>query len=224
MKVSSKRNSNEALIQKNLPLNQIIARNLQQLAKMNGLSEAEIARKIDCPPQTLNRMFRGQTSDPKISIIRRLSNLFEIPISNLLSENLSAGFDNYKMLPLLEWEELSEIDDLAKLTSKDTSRNWQPVSNEISDGAFLLKSMKSMASRFPYGTIFVIEPNMQPIDGDIIIIHFRKNNIFTARELIIDGPEWKLRNISGEQESLTYQGSEHKIIGVVVEKRFFQTR
>lgn len=202
----------------------VIAKNLQYLAKKSGFNEAEIARKIDCPPQTLNRMFRGLTADPKISIVRKLSSLFEIPISSLLSDNISTGFEKFKMLPLLEWEELSEINDLFALIKRNSQRSWQPVNLEISADAFLLKSKKSMSTRFPFGTIFIVEPHTQPIDGDIVIVHFHENNIFTARELIIDGPEWRLKNISGELESFTYKSSEHRIIGVVVEKRFFQSR
>jgi len=81
-----------------------------------------------------------------------------------------------------------------------------------------------MSPRFPVGTIFVIEPNIQPIDGDIIVVHFRKNNIFTARELIISGPEWELKNLSNETDSLTFQSTEHAIIGVALEKWFFESR
>lgn len=223
MKVISPNNKSAALSQNSESIGEIIAKNLQYLAKQSGMTEAEIAREIDCPPQTLNRIFRGQTSDPKISIIRKLSCLFEIPISNLLSENLSLGFENYKMLPLLEWEELSDLNNLEGLLKNNTTRKWQSVSIQVSNHAFLLKSKKSMAPRFPYITIFVIEPNIQPMDGDIIIVHFRKNNIYSARELIIDAPQWRLQSVAGEDKSI-YQSSEHKIIGVVIEKRYFQSR
>ncbi len=223
MKVISKGDKKDLSLKESESLGMTIARNLQYLTKQAGLTEAEIARRIDCPPQTLNRMFRGQTPDPKISIVRKLSSLFEIPISNLLSENLSLGIEKYKMLPLLEWEELSELGNLESLLKNNAHRNWQPVSVNASNSAFLLKSKKSMSPRFSYGTIFVIEQNIQPIDGDIIIVHFRKNNIFTARELIIDAPQWILQSISGEEKTL-YQSSEHKIIGIVIEKRFFQSR
>ena len=223
MNVISTHGKKDTFLTYNEPIGLIIARNLQYLAKRSGLTEAEIARKIDCPPQTLNRMFRGQTPDPKISVVRKLSSFFEIPISNLLSENLSLGYENYKMLPLLEWEELSELNNREELLKNNTRRNWQPISVEISNSAFLLKSKKSMAPRIPHVTIFVVEPNIQPIDGDIIIVHFRENNIFSARELIIDAPQWILQNISGEDKSV-YQSSEHNIIGIVIEKRFFQSR
>lgn len=187
------------------------------------MNEAEIARKIACSPQTLNRIFRGQMQDPKISIVRKLSSLFEIPISNLLSENLSLGLENFKMLPILEWEELSEVHQLETLLKNNNQRHWQPVSLTVSENAFLLKSKKSMSPRFPYITIFVIEPNRQPVDGDIVIVHFRNNNIYAARELIIDAPQWILQNITGDDKSY-YDHCEHKIIGVVVEKRFIQGR
>lgn len=202
----------------------VIAKNLQHLSNKSGLSEAEIARRIDCPPQTLNRIFRGQTSDPKISIVSRLSHLFEVPISNLLTDDLTSGYENYRVLPLLEWKELSNLDSFNSLVSDKAKRNWQPISIEVSDGAFLLASKKSMSSRFPQGTFFVIEPNIQPQDGDIVIVHFRQNNIFSARELIIDAPEWKLTNLTDDSGSICYQSSEHRIIGVVLEKRYFQSR
>ncbi|MCS5710673.1 helix-turn-helix domain-containing protein [Candidatus Berkiella aquae] len=223
MKDALKRTPKEKAKQE-VSFSSIIAKNLQHLSIRSGLSEAEIARRIDCPPQTLNRIFRGQTSDPKISIVSRLSQLFEVPISHLLSNDLTNDYGNYRVLPLLEWEELPDITHFNSLVSDKAKRSWQPVSIEVSENAFLLASKKSMYSRFPQGTFFVIDPNAQPQDGDIVIVHFRQNNIFSARELIIDAPEWKFNNLIDDTSSLCYQISEHVIIGVVLEKRYFQSR
>lgn len=224
MNVIAKNNRKKPSQHENEPVGVTIARNLQYLLKNHDLTEAELARRIDCSKATLNRIFRGVSSDPKISIVRKLADYFEVPTSFLFSENLSFGYEGYRPLPLLEWEELSELNNFTGLVSNKTSRSWQPINLEVSKNAFLLKATKSMSPRYPEGTVFVVDPDVQPIDGDIIIIHFRKNDIYTARELIIDAPRWQLQNIVGESKPVAYQSTEHKIVGVVVEKRLFQNR
>lgn len=206
------------------PIGVIISRNLRYLIQKSGLTEVEIARRIDCPMSTLNRMCRGKMADPKISIIRKLSSFFEVPVSTFFSETLSYDFEGYTLLPLLEWDELSDIDNFNKLVSSHTERTWQPVNIEVSKDSFLLRCKKSMSTKFPIGTIFVVDPDIQPIDGDTVILYFRDSNIYSARELIIDSPQWQLKSIHDDSPPIMYQASEHRIIGIVVEKRFFQSR
>jgi SOS-response transcriptional repressor LexA len=73
-----------------------------------------------------------------------------------------------------------------------------------------------MHSRFPVGTVFIIDPKEKPIDGDLVLIRFKNNESVSLRDLIIDSPHWQLLSIAQNAPSINYDVKEHEIIGVVL--------
>ena len=97
---------------------------------------------------------------------------------------------------------------------------WQPIAlastDSLSDTAYALESRPSMQSRFPIGTVFIIDPKEKPIDGDLVLIRFKNNDSVSLRDLIIDSPHWQLLSIALNTPSINYDVKEHEIIGIVV--------
>ena len=73
-----------------------------------------------------------------------------------------------------------------------------------------------MQPRFPFGTLFIIDQNESPRDGDVILIKMKLEKVLSLRELIIDSPKWQLQPIVSGSENLFFDATNHSIIGVVV--------
>lgn len=202
-----------------------IANNLRYLADKNGLHEAEICRRIGCPRPTLNRLFRGLTDDPKISLIKKLADLFNVPMSALVSDNLIKKGVNtdFHMLPTLDWDEVKSPQSINAALKKDIERHWVPVTSQLSEQSFALTTPIAFEPRFNRGTLFLVDPSATPIDGDILIIKDRGSNTVNAKILGIDPPKWKLYPLSGKKH-VFFKSDEHQVIGVVMEKRYSQER
>lgn len=210
---------------KKLTMVQTLAENINYLVANSGLTEAEASRQMGCPPQTLNRLSRAATPDPRISVLKTISDFFQVPISILLSEHLKneAITKEYTPIPVLEWEELDALRYFSKLTSSK-HRRWHPISIDVSAHTFALKTTRSMQPRYPYGSVFIIDPSVQPRDGDIVIVALPDKDTYIARELVIDVPHWWLKPVASEAKEIIFKSNKHTILGVVVEKHFFQPR
>jgi len=202
-----------------------LANNLKYLSTKHGIHEAEICRQIGCTVPTLNRVFRGINSDPKVSLVKKLAKLFNVPMSALLSENLIKNGINtdYLMIPTLEWEEAKNLKNISKSLTTEQNREWVPITCSISQNSFALKTTSAFEPRYASGTLFIVDPEAKPMDGDILIIKNRHENKVTAKILMVDPSKWKLFPLNSERYTL-FKSDEHQIIGVVMEKRFNQQR
>jgi len=72
-----------------------------------------------------------------------------------------------------------------------------------------------MQPRFPFGTTFIIKMD-NPIDGDLVLVRFKKDNSISLRELVIDSPNWQLNPIISGSKNILFNHLDHIIIGVVI--------
>ncbi len=165
-------------------------------------------------------MKNGETSDPRISTLKSISDYFNVSIDALIEPNTMAPneFINQSklvFLPVFDWESAKNKDKL-DLTQWQT---WIPVTigknEKISPNAFALDSRPSMYPRFLPGTIFILDPDLTPMDGDLVLVNLRDNNELTLRELSIDPPDWRLHPVTQSTATLNYSKESHEIIAIV---------
>ena len=84
---------------------------------------------------------------------------------------------------------------------------------------FALKSKVSTESRFPRGTIFIVDSKTKATDGDLIVVHYSETKESTLRELSIDGRAELLFSLS-ENSKPDKLDKSVKLIGVVMQSRF----
>ena len=202
-----------------------LSRNLASLMKRNQVTESDLARALDLPYNTVKRLISGFTTDPRISTLSLITQYFNVSMDALLGGNdptkvsVRSNDKAPRSVPILSWEDISNSDFLEILDFKNWE-SWQPIAlastDNLSDTAYALESRPSMQSRFPIGTIFVIDPEEKPIDGDLILIRFKENDSVSLRDLIIDSPHWQLLSIAQNTPSINYDVKTHEIIGIVV--------
>ncbi|PJD94266.1 MAG: peptidase S24 [Legionella sp.] len=198
-----------------------LSKNLLILMRQKGMNSNQLAHALDMPLMTLSRLLSGKTQDPRISTLKIIADYFKTPIDVLIKEEInpknSAIFNGNKTytLPKLTWENLPLLN-----TDFDFSQwnDWQSVSvsdNDIIDKkSFALESRRSMYPRFPQDTVFIIVPDLLPMDGDIILIRFKENNEYTLREILIDPPEKRLLPLIEGSKPILFNENAHEIMGI----------
>lgn len=202
---------------------QNIARNLKALIVASKVSELEIARALNTSVLTIRRIISGETEDPRISTLKSIADYFNISMDSLLDDNglrsINAMIKNKPtVIPILGWKTIEACESIEDIDLTGWNE-WYPIigaQNYISPSTFAIESRPSMQPRFPLGTLFVVNPDVAPMDSDLILIRMKQEKELSLRELIIDPPKWQLQPIVMGSETLYFDEKKHEILGVVV--------
>lgn len=204
-------------IKKVLP--NILAINLSKLLESHQITENDLAKNLDIPYNTINRIIRGLTTDPRISTLEQIANFFGVKLDFLLQAYANDQNSNNINIPLVNWDLVLNPDFLQEL-DRSQWKKWMPVAQLLDDTIsldkiFAIESTKSMQPRFPIGTTFIIQTNESPIDGDLILVRFKIDNSVSLRELVIDSPNWQLNPIIPGSKTILFNHTDHVIVGIV---------
>lgn len=205
-----------------------LADNLRALMKERDTSESGLAKHLNLPLMTIRRLTSGETVDPRISTLKLIADHFNVPIGYLIQDEhtprmaMLLNQTQPHFIPILNWQTLASIDSMNHF-NKTQWKNWHPISvseqHSLSKNAFALPSKATMQPRFPLGTLFVVDPDEKPMDGDLVIIKIK--NEISLRELTIDPPNKILKPIIQGSEPAPYIPSEHMIVGIIVLTMFY---
>lgn len=176
------------------------------------------------PQPTIQRLVAGTTLDPKLSTLTIIANYFSLTIDQLLGNYpisvLNSDF-SYKVhtAPIISWQHATQYKNFFENEEIKEWKEWLAVDIDIhSKLVFGLKTKPSMEPRFITGSILTIDPGKDPVDGDLVIVHYKDTLETTIREIILDGPKHEVCSITNQStEALT---GNIKLIGVVVQIRF----
>lgn len=202
---------------------EILSLSITNLLKEKGISENTLAKELNIPYNTIHRIITGATSDPRLSTLHQIATYFKVSIDSLVSEEVyyptSREDIPQEKTPLLSWDMLEDFNFHKKLNLLPHLK-WiatPPMGSVKKENViFALEATKSMQSRFPLGTTFIINYNEKPVDGDIVLVKFTKSNSSSLRELVTDPPQWQLVPITPGSQSIYFDENEHLIIGVVM--------
>jgi SOS-response transcriptional repressor LexA len=201
-----------------------LAKNLQMLLNEHQVTEGEIAQSLAIPVMTVRRLVSGETTDPRISTLKLMADYFNVSIDSLIEDNTSKSISLMsksmpQFVPILDWNTAMRIKSIKEIETKSW-KEWYPVilgdQTLLSNDAFALESRPSMQPRFPIGTLFIIDSNEIPNDGDIVLIKMKMSGELSLRELIIDSPRWQFQPVIAGSDTLFYDNSQHHIAGVVI--------
>ena len=201
----------------------VLSINLTNLLKKNKINENNLAKQLNIPYNTIHRIITGTTSDPRLSTLSQIASYFNVSIDELITNNIySSSLESSATqgkTPLLSWHMLKTVN-FQKKINLFPQLKWistPPMEGvEKDNNVFALEATKSMQSRFPLGTTFIINYDEKPVDGDIILVKFNASNSASLRELVTDPPRWQLLPIIPGSESIYFNENEHLIIGVVI--------
>ena len=197
---------------------------IRELLFKNDINVSELARAINLPQPTIQRLVSGKTVDPKLSTLTLIANHFSLTIDQLLGNATNNSLDNntaFKVCtaPIISWEQAAQFKKFLNSTQIKDWKDWIAVDINISSSIiFGLKTKPSMEPRFITGSILTIDTEKKPVDGDLVIVCYPDTIEATIREIILDGPKHEIRSITDKNtETLT---ENIKLIGIVVQTRY----
>ncbi len=211
----------KAKMHNNISFGETLSSNVQMLMSKKNITAAELSRQISVPRPTINKILYGMTEDPRASTLKAIADYFNLTIDELFSASLTFN-EKAKIatqaVPIISWEDC--IEHAVKVGNLDTAtwHDWIGC-DEVTLGAYALKSRPSMEEQFPKGTVLIIDISLTPRDGDYIVIHYPNTKEATLRQLSIDGMQTLLLPISqsGKIEPLD---KKVKLLGVLVKSIF----
>lgn len=200
---------------------EILARNIKKLISFSNMTEVELARRAVIPQPTLHKILSGDTSNPRISTIRLLANYFNISVDDLYGDNILEIIEKPKVhyIPIISWNDCIKG---TAYTHNLSSSNWQAwiITEVLGESMYALTSKPSMEPQFPRKTILIVNPAMTPIDGDLIVVHYKGTESATVRELSIDGPDKALISLNQKTKNANFLDENVTFLGVIIQTRF----
>ncbi len=119
-------------------------------------------------------------------------------------------------VPRLSWVSAGlfrEMDSAAHPTA------WDTPSEPMSAKAFSLRvEGDSMEPEFPHGCVIFVEPRMEPLNGDFVVVTVDDTHHATFKELVVDGPSRYLKPLNPRYPILPLT-PRARVCGVVREMR-----
>ncbi|MEM1244641.1 MAG: LexA family transcriptional regulator [Pseudomonadota bacterium] len=208
----------------------VICEILKTLMFKGGLKTAQLARKINVPQQTLQRIVSGVSPRPHPSTLLPIAKHFSITVEQLKGEEpipsleqpllQTAHKSKMHTIPLVSWEVLQDrgttpAHELASITMIQTDA-------KISVEAIALKvNDASMEPIFPEGTTIVVDPQKEVKDRRYVVAYLKASHQVVFRQLLINAGERYLKPMSPDfnQFSLGKLSADDEIIGVLAQAK-----
>lgn len=199
---------------------------LNFLIKEAHITEAELARSIDVPRATINRLVSGRTPDPRASTLSAIAAYFNISVDQLigkkplLEKTQISNEKSHISIPIIELEEVLNWEDLidqSRITNDFDSILVEPSTSGHGQFAVRVKG-DSMWPRFQTNTILIISTEKPVKNRDFVISHIKKTDEVIFRQFIIDGSYKFLKAINDIFPTINFE-IDDKIIGIVTQTR-----
>lgn len=190
-----------------------------------GMSEQQFADAVGVSRRAVQQWEKPGGTAPKRSNQQRVAALLGISVAELVSggSNTSPGFDMRAEVALVSEVEAGNYTVIDNF-KPDGKFETVPVTVPIKRHTYALRvhgdSMVSdNADSFPEGSIIIVEPEMEALPGDYVIV-LNGANETTFKQLIKDGGDFYLKPLNTRYPIKPLGGA--RVIGVVREftKRF----
>lgn len=195
--------------------------NLNILMAKARLTSSDLARLTGLPATTIKRIRSSEQSNPTISTLLPIAKYFSLSISELIGNEIDDidRFSNkaggLRTLPVLSWQTCVHFDAItySEITDKTLTEK------QVGDKSFSLIVEDQDITPFPHKSTLIIDPQVQPANGDYIIVSKFQRGAAAIKKYIVEMDQIYLKSLIDGLgvELLT---DEYKILGVVVQYKF----
>lgn len=188
-----------------------IADNITRLMNAEGISASDLSRKTGVDRSVLHKILCGTTKNPSIESIKTIINHYSFEEVVLGTKSATAN-----EVPVITWLEAANLTpDMLYLHHKKVK-----IGCLISKTAFAVLIEYTMDSRFPEGTLLIVDREKRPKNLSYIIVKEGENEIASLKRFILDGSTPYLKSIDPSIPSIRFDPELFKVIGVVIQSIF----
>ncbi|MFT3742452.1 MAG: helix-turn-helix transcriptional regulator [Gammaproteobacteria bacterium] len=209
-----------AILSTEIPISNIQSVLLKLLKRVEKINGSELARRLDLPAPTINRILSGQVTDPRSSTLILIADYFKISVDQLLGKaplplddgDEFASLRPFRSVPIFTLNELT--------VNQQPTRWFQWDTDNISDYSKVFAveiDTHKYAPEFSKETVLVVDPCAEPADNDFIIIQITPSSAPSIKRLVIEGNEKYLYPLQQELKVLALQDLQYRILGVILE-------
>lgn len=199
---------------------------LNHLLKVSGnLSGTELARRVELPSATVNRLITGAVQDPRISTVKAVAQYFNISFDQLLGYaplpkqfNLTHNRFAYTFqMPLFELQQVHK-----ELKNEDTTINrltWQSNDNFEQADLFAIKlEQANFEPTFLKGSTLIVHQKLAPQINDYVVVSIQGKEA-TIRKYYTESGETYLYPLRAELPVINANEDSVEILGVILESQ-----
>lgn len=196
---------------------------LEKLMAIQGLTEAELARRTDVKQPVISRILNGDTENPRTATLESLANHFNISVSQLLGEepfpNQILQKQNGYLVPLLSLDLIKDWLIQRENITEHHAVKWIPTDATLNEKAFAIQlKNRTMAPMLPNGSVLIFDPEVQANDGDYVVVETKNSETLLIKELVLDGSATYLRSPNPDIETIRVKNA-YTILGVMMQAR-----
>lgn len=194
---------------------------LTKLLSDQNLRVSELARRVQLPQPTIQRIASGVCENPYITSLKPIADYFSITVDQLKGLEPIPTIDNIHKLPLISWAE-------AIKWKSEPAQSEETVIADFKVGkyAYALKVVDgAMEPIFPTGSVLIVDPEVQPKDRSYVIALLSNCEIPVFRQLVINGQDKYLKPLNPDTEvyKMTLLNKSDNILSTLVQARWNYT-
>lgn len=190
----------------------------------------QLAREIDVPQQTLQRIVAGLSPNPHRKTLEPLADFFSVSVDQLtgkkplpdelMSESVGIEKSSFThQIPLLD---RSNVECFLKDRDPSLIKDRLAADDSVTNEAFALAmSDSSMEPYLPEGAILILDPSKTPRDRGFVLVSIHGSQALVFRQLLIDGEHRYLKPMNPDLAAFPMRllRDEDRILGVLLELR-----
>lgn len=189
-----------------------LSNNLNRLMTEKNIDTAILSQKTNIAVTTINALRRG-VGNPTLDTITTLARFFKLSISELAENTIKERAKNHvRHIPLLSFKTLPQY-----LRSKkyiDTA--LMPSDAYLDETCFAITlDNNALHPFFEKGSVFIISPTEDAMDGDMVLVKFNEDN-YCLRRAYLESDYYFFKPIATTLRSHESHSQQYKIIGVVL--------
>lgn len=206
-------------------------RSLTLLMTECDIDDASLSRETGIPASTISRMRLNSDANPTASTLRPIAKFFSVSISQLLGDEPlpkerlpgthNPTYFTAVRMPVISWDLIVDWIDNEGANIKGKLTKWISTEKEIGYNSFALPiSTDSFGLAFRKGSMIIVDPERNPLDGDLVLLKAHGDNDIFLKQFLVDGTDIYIRSVNPEMKGMELLSDQYKIIGVIIETRF----
>lgn len=145
-----------------------IGKNLRRLRSRAGLTQQEIADKLDVSRVAIGQ-WESEKSMPRKANLEQLAELFDTTVADLMGEDATeaAISGTSRMVPLLGFAHMGDFEDEGNLA--DEVEVPASIADAHPRGFMVHAQGGCMDNRFPNDALLLVDPDMEPVNGQPVL-------------------------------------------------------